>query len=94
MRCASLPSGSSVRLGHNFFEEENIFDETKARLLVLPIVLTFLITNMALLAILTPGGASTHSPTVLWPSWPNLEPAVGFKAYLAQRSTARLILHR
>jgi hypothetical protein len=22
MRCASLPSGSSVRLGHNFFEEK------------------------------------------------------------------------
>ena len=39
--------------------------ETKARLLAMPIVLTFLITNMVLLTILTPGGASAHSPTVL-----------------------------
>ena len=34
---------------------------------------------MVLLTILTLGGASMHSPSVLLPSWPNLEPAAGFK---------------
>jgi hypothetical protein len=60
----------------------------------MPVVLTFLITNMAHLIILTPGGgASTHSPSVLQPPWPNLGPAAGFKNLIAQRSPARLILH-
>jgi hypothetical protein len=45
IRCASLPSESSVRLGHNFFIE------TKARLLAMPIFLAFLITNMTHLAV-------------------------------------------
>jgi hypothetical protein len=45
----------------------------------IPIVRTFLISNMTPLAILTLGGVSLHSPSVLLPSWPNLAPDAGFK---------------
>jgi hypothetical protein len=75
-----------------FFRRKNISVGTKARLLAMPIVLTVLITNMTHLAILTLGGVSTHSPSVLQPSRPNLEPAAAFKNLLAQRSAVRLIL--
>jgi hypothetical protein len=57
------------------FSKKNIFHRIWARPLTKPIVLTLLTSNMALLAILTPGGVSTHSPSVLQPPWPNLEPA-------------------
>ena len=74
------PTGPLSAYDTTFFEE--IYSvESKARLLTKPIALAFLITSMVLLAILTPGGASTRPSSVRQPPWSDLGPAAGFKAF-------------